>query len=58
MRKKKVRKFYFIVKREGCGGHEVALPLVAKYEHTKGLLERSETQNSPTRMRSMRGTPL
>ncbi len=36
-------------KREGCEGHEVALPFDAEFiEAEKGLLKRSETRSSPT----------
>ncbi len=35
--------------REGCGGHEVALPLPAKYEQAKDCRSESEARSSPTR---------
>ncbi len=47
----------FANKREGCVGHEVALPFDAEFsEAEKGLLERSETRSKPDPQRS-KGTP-
>ncbi len=43
--------------REGCVGHEVALPLVAKYEQPKDCRSDSEARNSPTRSVKRVGTP-
>jgi hypothetical protein len=42
--------------REGCEGHEVALPLLAKYEQAKDCRSESAARSSPTRSEA-RGTP-
>ncbi len=81
MKRERLHKFIIEGKRDECEEHklmiltehELALPLVAKYEHTKessyieltDILKQSITHfgkpsvnNSPTRMPSMRGTLL